>query len=60
MQLFNTYLVGIGSTDLFVKRGIVSAYHESVLCAQSKTTNGPVNAHLISGPSISTKHTKPG
>ena len=23
-------------------------------------TNGPVNAHLISGPSKSTKHTKPG
>ena len=23
-------------------------------------TNGPVNAHLIPGPSMSTKHTKPG
>ena len=23
-------------------------------------TNGPVNAHLISRPCISTKHTKPG
>ena len=27
---------------------------------QNQKTNGPVNAHLISGPSISTKHTKPG
>ena len=23
-------------------------------------TNGPINAHLISGPRISTEHTKPG
>ena len=27
---------------------------------RNKRTNGPVSAHLISGPSISTKHTKPG
>ena len=26
----------------------------------NQRTNGPVNAHLISGPSKSTKHTKPG
>ena len=26
----------------------------------NQRTNGPVNAHLISGPSISEKHTKPG
>ena len=26
----------------------------------NQRTNGPVNAHLISGPCISTKHTKPG
>ena len=26
----------------------------------NQRTNGPVNAHLISGTSISTKHTKPG
>ena len=26
---------------------------------QNQRTNGPVNAHLISGPIISTKHTKP-
>ena len=26
----------------------------------NQRTNGPVNAHLISGPRISTKHTKPG
>ena len=25
----------------------------------NQRTNGPVHAHLISGPSISTKHTKP-
>ena len=25
----------------------------------TKRTNGPVNAHLVSGPSISTKYTKP-
>ena len=28
--------------------------------SKNQRTNGPVNAHLISGPSISTKHTKPG
>ena len=27
---------------------------------KNQRTNGPVNAHLVSGPSISTKHTKPG
>ena len=27
--------------------------------ANNQRTNGPVNAHLISGPSISTKHTIP-
>ena len=27
---------------------------------QNQMTNGPVNAHLISGPCKSTKHTKPG
>ena len=27
---------------------------------QDQGTNGPVNAHLISGPTKSTKHTKPG
>ena len=27
---------------------------------EDQRTNGPLNAHLISGPSISTKHTKPG
>ena len=26
----------------------------------NKRTSGPVNAHLISGPSKSTKHTNPG
>ena len=26
----------------------------------NQRTNGPVNAHLISGPHISTKYTKPG
>ena len=27
---------------------------------KDQMTNGPVNAHLISGPRISIKHTKPG
>ena len=27
---------------------------------RNQRTNGPVNAHLISGPSINTKHTKAG
>ena len=27
---------------------------------KNQRNNGPVNAHLISGPSINTKHTKPG
>ena len=27
---------------------------------RNQRTNGPVNAHLISGPRISTKFTKPG
>ena len=26
---------------------------------RNQRTNGPVNAHLISGPSVNTKHTKP-
>ena len=31
-----------------------------ILAGNDQSTNGPVNAHLISsGPSISTKHTKP-
>ena len=32
----------------------------SVFINKKQRTNGPVNAHLVSGPSISTKHTKPG
>ena len=29
-------------------------------CPSNQRTNGPVKAHLISGPRISTKYTKPG
>ena len=40
------------------------AYHFSLSIAfavlRNQRTNVPVNAHLIPGPSISTKHTKPG
>ena len=30
-----------------------------IIRTYDQRTNGPVNAHQISGPSISTKHTKP-
>ena len=30
------------------------------ISTKDQRTNGPVNAHLISGPRISTKYTKPG
>ena len=37
----------------------IRGWYFSEKCLNQRT-NGPVNAHLISGPSISTKHTKPG
>ena len=52
------------SNDLF---GICAVTKWCLLChgveskkKENQRTNGPVNAHLISGPSKSTKQTKPG
>ena len=46
-----------GFTDVNIRNDFICSIF---LTALNQRTNGPVNAHLISGPSISTKHTKPG
>ena len=46
---------GAGGLDLTQK-----TKKEEKTTKTNQTTNRPVNAHLISLPSISTKHTKPG
>ena len=38
---------------------IINALIVNLAGYRNKRTNGPVNAHLISGPSINTKHTIP-
>ena len=40
-------------------QSLVSMVTDRVIIGNQRT-NGPVNAHLISGPSKSTKQTKPG
>ena len=46
---------------IYIGVQIYMCKHEEMKKQQTNNqrTNGPVNAHLISGPSISTKHTKP-
>ena len=46
-----------GSTNFILYRFITRS---ALLKLVTRGTNGPVNAHLISGPSMSKKHTKPG
>ena len=47
-SLFTFFIINIG------------AEFEGAWRNMNQRTNGPVNAHLIPEPSISTKHTKPG
>ena len=46
-------------SDWDLNQGPVSSC-DRVHTITNQRTNGPVNAHLISGPRISTKYTKPG
>ena len=55
-SMFHMTFVQIGEFDWLSGRQKGSIFVKMF----NQRTNGPVNAHLISGPCISTKHTKPG
>ena len=53
--LFMNIMTVIAITNCFAHQGEIRREQNT-----NQRTNGPLNAHLISGPIISTKHTKPG